>query len=130
MRPYDQKVWLRRQRDGGSSWCLSRDLQGKCELESLYYVSGICFKIIWGGKLLSHPASLQPHGLYHPQNSPGQDTRVGNLPLLQGIFPTQGSNQGLPRCRQILYQLNHQESPRILEWVAYSFSRGFSWPRR
>ena len=28
----------------------------------------------------------------------------------QGIFPTQGSNPGLPHCRQILYQLNHQES--------------------
>ena len=38
--------------------------------------------------------------------------------LLQGIFPTQGSNPGLPRCRRILYQLSHKGSPRILEWVA------------
>ena len=37
--------------------------------------------------------SLQPHGLYSPWNSPGQNTGVGSLPLLQGIFPTQGSNQ-------------------------------------
>ena len=37
--------------------------------------------------------------------------------LLQGIFPTQGSNPGLPHWRQILYSLSHQGSPRILEWV-------------
>ena len=40
------------------------------------------------------------------------------------IFPTQGSNPGLLYCRQIVYFLNHQGSPRMLEWVAYSFSRG------
>ena len=62
-------------------------------------------------------------------NSPGQDTGVGSLSLLQGIFPTQGSNLGLLHCRQILYQLNHQGSPRILECVAYPFSSGFSQPR-
>ena len=39
--------------------------------------------------------------------------------LLQGIFPTQGLNPSLPRCRQIFYQLNHKGSARILEWVAY-----------
>ena len=37
--------------------------------------------------------SLRPHGLYSPWNSPGQNTGVGSLSLLQGIFPTQGSNQ-------------------------------------
>ena len=47
----------------------------------------------------------------------------------QGIFPTQGSNPGLLHCRQILYQLSHQGSPRILEWVAYPFSSGSSQPR-
>ena len=58
---------------------------------------------------------LQPHGLYSPWNSPGQNTRVGSRSLLQGIFPTQGSNSGLPRCRQILYQQSQQRSPRIRE---------------
>ena len=71
--------------------------------------------------------SLQPP--YSPWNSPGQNTGVGSRSLLQGIFPTQGLNPGLPHCRQILYQLSHQGSPRILEWVAYPFSRGCSWPR-
>ena len=43
--------------------------------------------------------------------------------LLQGVFPIQGSNPGLPHCRRILYHLSHQGSPRILEWAAYPFSR-------
>ena len=73
--------------------------------------------------------SLWPHGLYSPWNSPGQNTGVGSLSLLQGIFPNQGSNPGLPHCRRILYQLSHKGSPRILEWVAYPFSSRSSWPR-
>ena len=56
-------------------------------------------------------------------DSPGKITGVGCHALLQGIFPTQGLNPGLSHCRQILYQLSHQGSPRILEWVAYPFSR-------
>ena len=46
------------------------------------------------------------------------------IPLLQGIFPTQRLNLGLPQCRQILYQLSHNGSSRILEWVAYTISSG------
>ena len=60
--------------------------------------------------------SLRPHGLYSPWNPPGQNTGVGSRPLLQGIFPTQGSNSGLPRCRWILYQLSHQWSPKRWTW--------------
>ena len=73
--------------------------------------------------------SLRPHGLYSPWNSPGQNTGVGSLFFLQGIFPTQESNPGLPHCRRILYQLSHKGRPRILQWVPYSFSRGSSQPR-
>ena len=73
--------------------------------------------------------SLQPHGLYSPWNSPGQNTGVGSLSLLHGIFPTQGLNPALLHCRWIPYHLNHKGSPGILEWVAYPFSRGFFWPR-
>ena len=58
-----------------------------------------------------------------------QNTGVCSHSLLQGIFPTQGSNPGAPCCLQILYQLSHKGSPRKLEWVAYPFSRGSSWPR-
>ena len=58
-----------------------------------------------------------------------QNTGVGCHALLQGIFPTQRSNPSLPHCRRIFYHLSHQGSPRILEWVAYPFSRASSPPR-
>ena len=45
-------------------------------------------------------------------DSPGKNTEVGSHFLLQGIFPTEGSNPGLPHCRQILYCLSHRGSPR------------------
>ena len=67
--------------------------------------------------------SLWPHGLYSPWNFPGQTTEVGNRSLLLGIAPTQGFNPCLLNCRWVLYQLSHQGSPRILQWVAYPFSR-------
>ena len=73
--------------------------------------------------------SLWPHGLHSPWNSQGQNTGVGSLSLLQGIFPTQGSNPDLPQCRWVLYHLSHKGSPIILEWVAYLFSSGSSQPR-
>ena len=73
--------------------------------------------------------SLPLHGLASPQNSPSQNIGVGSLSLLQGTFPTQGSNPGLLHCGQILYQLSHKGSPRILEWVADPFSSRPSWSR-
>ena len=85
-----------------------------------------------------------------PQGKP-KNTGVGSLPLLQWIFLTQESNQGLLHCRQILYQLSYEGSPkskslchvqlfatpqtiwilqaRILEWIPFPFSRGSSQPR-
>ena len=65
------------------------------------------------------PPGSSVHG-----DSPGKNTGMGCHALLQGIFPTQGVNPGLPHCRQILYHLSHWGSPRILEWVAYSLPRG------
>ena len=73
--------------------------------------------------------SLWHHGLYSPWNSPSWNTRVGSRSLLQGIFPTQGSNPSLLHSRGILYHLSHQRRPRILEWVAYLFFRRSSHPR-
>ena len=46
-------------------------------------------------------------------DSPDNNTGVDSQALLQGIFPTQGLNSGLPHCRQILYHLSHQGSPYI-----------------
>ena len=76
-----------------------------------FHNCGLCCVVLC---LMSN--SLQPYELYSPQHSPGQNTRVGSLFLLQGWNP------GLPHCRQILYQLSHKRSSRILEWVAYPSS--------
>ena len=54
---------------------------------------------------------LKPTRLLYPWNSPGKNTGMGSCSLLQGIFPTQGSNPRLMHCRQILYRLSHQGSP-------------------
>ena len=73
--------------------------------------SGLCQWVSESHSVLSD--SLWPHGLYSPWNSPGQNTGVGGLSLLQGIFPTQGLNPGLPHFRQILYKLSYKGSPKI-----------------
>ena len=56
------------------------------------------------------PCGLQPPRLLRPWNSPGKSTGVGCHFLLQWILPTQGSNLGLPHCRQMLHPLSHQRS--------------------
>ena len=58
-----------------------------------------------------HPHGLQPARLLCPWNSPGKNAGVDSHSLLQGIFPTQGSNLGFPHCRQILYCLSYQGEP-------------------
>ena len=68
--------------------------------------------IMWMWRWKSTVSSfLWSHGLYSPWNSPGQNIRVSSRSLLQEIIQTQGSNPGLPHCRQILYHLSHQGSP-------------------
>ena len=85
-----------------------------------------------GQKVVSD--SLRPYGLQSarllcPWDPLGKNTGVGCHALLQGIFPTQGLNPGLPHCRWILYCLGLQRKPKILEWVAHPFSKGTSQPR-
>ena len=62
----------------------------------------------------NHPV-CNPWTIYG--DSPGQNTGVGSLSLLQGIFPTQGLNPGLPYCRRILYPLSHKRSPFFEFWT-------------
>ena len=78
---------------------------------------------------LCDPMDCSSQGSSVHGDSPGRNTGVGCHALLQGIFQTQGSNRGFLHCTLILYHLSQQGSPRILEWVAYPFSRGSSQPR-
>ena len=92
-----------------NDWC-SKPLR----LKKAYYVASLWWQLMFN-KVKSESRSvvsdsLWPHGLYSSWNSPGQNTGVGSLSLLQGIFPTQGLNPGLLCCWQILYQLSHQEA--------------------
>ena len=78
--------------------------------------------------------SLWPHGLWPARllcswDSSGKNTGVSSHSIFQGLFPIQGSNPGLPPCRQILYQLSHKGSSRMLKWVADPFSRASFWSR-
>ena len=85
---------------------------GLYKTQNLTTVTRFLFQLCESRSVMSN--SLWPHGLYNPWNSPGQNTGVGSLSLLQGIFPTQGSNPGLLHCRQVLYQLSHKGSPLVL----------------
>ena len=69
------------------------------------------------------PYRLQPARLLYPWGSPGKKTGVGSHPLLLGIFLTQRSNPGLLDCRQILYCLSHQGSPKTS--MSHLFSPSF-----
>ena len=76
-----------------------------------YLLLGPWKEVKWSQSRSVMSDSLWPCGLCSPWNSLGQNTGVGSLSLLQQIFLTQESNQGLRHCRWILYQLSYQESP-------------------
>ena len=100
------------------NYCFAPQIQRKWDQWKRLSVS-LClclFLFIYSESLSFMFNSLQP--MVYPWNYPGQ-----------GVFPTQGSNPGLPHCRWILSQLSHQGSPRILEWGAYPCSSGSSRPR-
>ena len=85
----------------------------------------------WSRSVVSN--SWQPHGLQftrllHPWDSPGKNTGVGCHFLLQGIFPTQGSNPGLPHCRQTLHHLSYQGSQNHHGLVENTLQRHTFWP--
>jgi len=86
----------------------------------------------WKWKLLSCVQLFAtPWTIYSPWNPPGQNTGVGSFSLLQGIFPTQGSNPGVTHCRRILYQLSQQGSSgwRMLLKGDSPLACSTCWPR-
>ena len=112
----------------GTFWNFSSNIS------NLYLVESMEVKSIDLCSVLRHsdmPNSLRPHGparLFCPWGFSRPEYWRG-LPCPQEIFPSQGSNPGLPHCRRILHRLSHQGNPRILERVAYPFYMGSSQPR-
>ena len=85
----------------------------KLLLFSLYYLFCVLCLVAQSCPTLCDPLpGSSVHG-----DSPGKNTRVGSYALLQGIFPAEGSNPGLPHCRQVLYHLSHQGSPYYLFYI-------------
>ena len=81
----------------------------------LLSLENVCSAVLSCVLLFSTPWCL-PGSSVHG-DSPEKNTGMGCHALLQGIFPTKGSNPCLQHCRWILYHLSHPGSPRILEWV-------------
>ena len=74
----------------------------------LFFLSPVLCFVAQSCLTLFHPTDCSPPGSPVHGDSPGKNTGVGGHALLQGIFPTQGSNPGLPHCGQTLYHLSHQ----------------------
>ena len=112
--------WLKL-RTGFPSWALPLGHRRIIQHRG-YWQKGTC-RVLIGGccavtvSLSLVPLFVTPWTIYSPpgssvhRDSPGRNSGVGCYPLLQGIFPSQGSNPGLPHCLQILYCLSHQGSP-------------------
>ena len=75
----------------------------------IYTLYGLC--LAQSPPTVCDPVDCSPPGSSVHGDSPGKNSWVGCHALLQRIFPTHGSNPGLPHCRQILYHLSHQGSP-------------------
>ena len=99
-----------------------------CKIIFSVYPLGGTWHAWWKWKSLSRVQLCATPIDYSPQNFPGQNTGVVSLSLLQGTFPTQGLNPGLQHCRWFFSSWAHKGSWRILEWVAYPFSRRSSSP--
>ena len=99
----------------------------KWQLHDLTAISELQFSHWWTEYMVKVKVScvwlFATPGLYSPWNSPGQNTGVGSLSLLQGIFPTQGLNLGLLHCRYIPYHLIHQGSPATLVTLCNNAAR-------
>ena len=94
----------------GYDWSDLASMHGRILYKRVLLIKYIKVKIAQSRLTLCDPMDYTS-----PWNSPGQNTGVGSLSLLQGIFQTEGQNPGLLRCPQILYQLSHQGSNTLWE---------------
>ena len=107
---------------------LESSLELLAEAEDVYILCCVCL-VIQLYPTLCDPMDCSPPGSSVHGDSPGKNTGVGCPALLQGIYSIQRSNPGLLHCKWLPYPLSPQGSPRMLEWVAYPFSRGTSQTR-
>ena len=99
------------------------------EARFFFFFNVLCL-VTESSPTLCDPMDCNPPGPSVHGDSPGKNTGVGCHALLQGIFPTQGSNPGLPHCRQILYHLSHQGSQLMAHanWKEFAKYRNtFKW---
>ena len=87
---------------------LGRDL--RIHPRCLTFYACVCVLVTLSCATFCDPVDCSPPGSCQ-WDSLGTNTGVGYRFLLEGIFPTQGSNPGLLHCRRILYQLSHQRNP-------------------
>ena len=83
-------------------WSFSFSISPSNECAKMCLVAQLC-------PSLCNPMDCGPSGSSVDGDSPGKNTGVGCHALLQGIFPTQGSNPGLLHCRRIFLHLSYQE---------------------
>ena len=99
--------------EGGYSWrwrqknAIREGYLGETVSERFYFLSWVLSTWVFMKVKVSRSCPTLCNSMYSSWNSPGQNTAVGSHSLLQGIFPTQGSNPSLPHCGRILYQLSH-----------------------
>ena len=118
LRWYAKVTW------GQQSWLLSV----RCFIQMYSEVLGVLHHLLARGpsdNLWPSPCDSSQSTRTLPRSSPGQNTGVGSLSLLQGIFSIQGLNLGLPRCRWILYQLNLKGSQNL--WDQWAISLPCHW---
>ena len=101
------------------SWTVARQAPLSMEFSRKEYWDGVPCPLpgdLPNPGIKSRSPALQEDSLLSESPGKPRNTGVGSLALLQGIFLTQESNQGLLHYRQILYQLSYQGSPRYKRW--------------
>ena len=110
--PLPEAVWNRRRvsRSGAAAACAPRPPE-QPRRDRLRVTCAVLCLVTQSCPSLFNPRDCSSAGCYVHGDSPDKNTGVGCHVLLQGIFPTQGLNPGLPHCRWILYQLSYQGNP-------------------
>ena len=113
-RPYPHSSYKR-------TWAAKSVLSFSQRNHIVFFKQALLCLVAWLCLTLCDPMNCSLPGSSVHRDSPGKNTGVGCHALLQGIFPTQGSNPGLLHCRQILYHLSHQGSP-FLKHIMFNYS--------